>query len=88
MKRMSISNDKEIQGTLLMLKQGGNREKYFSPSHSVILAASGTFNLFFPCFLSPWLLGEFVRFMDENMYYTWRTEYSHEADSSLLGALV
>lgn len=64
MKRMSISNDKEIQGTLLMLRQGGNREKYFSPSHSVILAASGTFNLSFPCFLSPWLLGEFVGFMD------------------------
>lgn len=42
------------------------QKKYFSPSCSVsvILAASGTFNLSFPCFLSPWLLGAFEGFVD------------------------
>lgn len=49
-------------------------KNHFSPSGfvSVVLAASGTFNLLFPCFLSPWLLGAFERFMHENMSYIWQ----------------
>lgn len=63
--RMS-SNEEEIQVTLMTVRPGETEKKPFSPrgSVSVTLAASGTFNLPFPCFLSLRLLGAFKGFMD------------------------
>lgn len=65
-KRMSISKEEEIQVTLRIVRHAGRTERRFFPSGSVsvMLAASGTFNLPFPCFLCPRLLGAFKGFMD------------------------
>lgn len=55
---------KKTQVILMIARQGGNKKTISLPVIIFLLAASGTFNLPFPCFLSPWLLGAFEGFMD------------------------
>lgn len=64
MKRMSVANEKEIQVTLGMARPGGTESTALPVVVSVISAASGTFNLPFPCFLSLRLLGALKGFVD------------------------
>lgn len=52
MKRMSVWNEKEMQVTLGRVRPGETESTAPGGSVAVILAASGTLNLPFPCFLS------------------------------------